>query len=168
MKQLELYERLDNDHAKLMKFLEDKGCHVHLFEQDGMVNAEVESWTDAGVDMIIALMPFNLHELEQYCDTFDIDEEIDISRQDETYRNMFSISQRLEDFTKWINNLKRDIKEFNGEKVVQSESKTTEELLEDWLNSSTAYLSTRTDYAKGYKAGIEQAKQIVSDLINNR
>lgn len=40
--------------------------------------------------------------------------------------------------------------------------------LQEWLNSSTAYLSTRSDYAKGYKDGIEQAKQIVNDIINYR
>ena len=35
-----------------------------------------------------------------------------------------------------------------------------------WLGSNTNYLSTRTDYAKGYKDGIEQAKVIVESIIN--
>lgn len=36
----------------------------------------------------------------------------------------------------------------------------------EWLGNSTSYLSTRTDYARGYKDGIEQAKMIVESIIN--
>ena len=35
-----------------------------------------------------------------------------------------------------------------------------------WLGNDTSYLSTRTDYAKGYKDGIEQAKEIIESIIN--
>lgn len=35
-----------------------------------------------------------------------------------------------------------------------------------WLGNDTSYLSTRTDYAKGYKDGIERAKEIVEEIIN--
>lgn len=35
-----------------------------------------------------------------------------------------------------------------------------------WLSNDTSYLSTRTDYARGYKSGIEQAKEIVKSIIN--
>lgn len=34
------------------------------------------------------------------------------------------------------------------------------------LDNDTSYLSTRTDYARGYKDGIEQAKMIVGSIIN--
>lgn len=36
----------------------------------------------------------------------------------------------------------------------------------EWLGNGTGYLSTRTDYARGYKDGIEQAKMIVESIIN--
>lgn len=36
----------------------------------------------------------------------------------------------------------------------------------EWLGNDTSYLSTRTDYARGYKDGIEQAKGIVESIIN--
>lgn len=36
----------------------------------------------------------------------------------------------------------------------------------EWLHNDTCYLSTRTDYARGYKDGIEQAKVIVESIIN--
>lgn len=35
-----------------------------------------------------------------------------------------------------------------------------------WLGNDTSYLSTRIDYARGYKDGIEQAKEIVESIIN--
>lgn len=36
----------------------------------------------------------------------------------------------------------------------------------EWLGNDTSYLSTRTDYARGYKDGIERAKEIVENIIN--
>lgn len=43
------------------------------------------------------------------------------------------------------------------------------EILQDiieWLGNDTCYLSVRTDYAKGYKDGIERAKEIIESIIN--
>lgn len=37
----------------------------------------------------------------------------------------------------------------------------------EWLHNDTSYLSTRTDYAKGYKKGIICAKEIVESIIKN-
>lgn len=37
----------------------------------------------------------------------------------------------------------------------------------EWLNNDTSYLSTRTDYAKGYKNGIICAKEIIESIIKN-
>lgn len=36
----------------------------------------------------------------------------------------------------------------------------------EWLGNDTSYLSTRTDYARGYKDGIKRAKEIVESIIN--
>lgn len=36
-----------------------------------------------------------------------------------------------------------------------------------WVNRSHAYLSERTDYARGYKAGIAQAKLIIEDILSD-
>lgn len=43
------------------------------------------------------------------------------------------------------------------------------EILQDiieWLGNSTSHLSTRTDYGRGYKDGIEIAKEIIESIIN--
>lgn len=45
------------------------------------------------------------------------------------------------------------------------EKEILQEIIE-WLGNDTSYLSTRTDYARGYKDGIEQAKMIVESIIN--
>ncbi len=37
----------------------------------------------------------------------------------------------------------------------------------DWAKSSHAYLSERTDYARGYKDGISRAKEIINEIINS-
>ena len=47
---------------------------------------------------------------------------------------------------------------------------TAEETLQkikNWAEGSHAYLSSRTDYARGYKDGISQAKDIILDIIEN-
>lgn len=46
------------------------------------------------------------------------------------------------------------------------EKEILKEIIE-WLNNDTSYLSTRTDYAKGYKNGIIYAKEIVESIIKN-
>lgn len=34
-----------------------------------------------------------------------------------------------------------------------------------WLGNGTSHLSTRTDYGRGYKEGLERAKEIVEEII---
>lgn len=41
-----------------------------------------------------------------------------------------------------------------------------EEQLRKWAEDFPAYLSSRTDYAKGYKDGIVRAKQAVLEMLN--
>ena len=48
----------------------------------------------------------------EYIDNFDIDEEIDIYREDKRYREAFTIRQSLQDFEnwiKWLNEIKKDL-----------------------------------------------------------
>ena len=40
------------------------------------------------------------------------------------------------------------------------------EQLREWAEDYPAYLSSRTDYAKGYKDGIVRAKQMVLEMLN--
>ena len=50
---------------KLQAFFEENDFMVHLFEQENMQCAELESWTNKGVNMIIQLMPFVEQSLDR-------------------------------------------------------------------------------------------------------
>mgnify|MGYP003403069171 CR=1 FL=1 len=91
---------------KLKEFFEQQGFNVHLSKQDKVQCAEVEKWTDGGVDMIIWLNPFTVEEFKGYINDFDVDEQIESHRQDPKYKNDFTISQGLKDFTDFHNHLK--------------------------------------------------------------
>ena len=67
---------------------------------------ELESWTDGGVDMFISIDKNSdnnlLEQLERFVENFDIDEEIDIHREDENYKRNFTIRESINDFENWV------------------------------------------------------------------
>jgi len=62
---------------QLQEFFEKQDFNVHLYEQDGAQRAEVETWTEGGVNMIFDLSPFTKESFIERVKDFDIDEEID-------------------------------------------------------------------------------------------
>jgi 5,10-methenyltetrahydromethanopterin hydrogenase len=97
---------------ELQSFFEAEGFNVHLFKQDNKQCAEIEKWTDGGVDMLIVLMPFSKNEFIEYVNDFDVDEQIDLHRQGEQYKNAFKISESVKDFTDFHNSLKDVVAKF--------------------------------------------------------
>jgi hypothetical protein len=95
---------------KLNEFFEEQGFQVHLTEQDNQQCAEVEMWTDGGVDMIIWLNPFTVKEFKSYVKDFDIDNEIDLLRNGDDYKKAFTIRESVKDITKYHNHLKKVVK----------------------------------------------------------
>ncbi len=91
---------------KLQEFFEKEDFQVHLLKEGKVQCAEVEKWTDGGVDMIIFLRPFNVEKFKEWVNDFDIDEEIDLHRQGQDYKNAFKISESVKDFTDFHNHLK--------------------------------------------------------------
>lgn len=91
--------------------------HFKVTEDRG--NYELESWTNCGVDMFIYIDKLSDESLEdqldQFVDSFDIDEVIDIHREDSNYRETFKIETSLEDFKDWINKVEEIIKELRQE-----------------------------------------------------
>jgi hypothetical protein len=69
---------------------------------------DLERWTDGGVDMFINIDTTKniIEEFEFYLDNFDIDEEIDLYRQDKSYKEVFTIRQSVEDFEGWVEFIK--------------------------------------------------------------
>jgi len=101
----------------LKKFFEEQGFNVHLFEQENQQCAEVEKWTDGGVDMIFALMPFTAEKFIERVNDFNIDEEIDLYRQDPSYKSNFTISESLKDFKNFHRDLKQVVKKLKKAKL---------------------------------------------------
>ena len=91
---------------KLQNFFEENGFKVFLTKENNVVCGEIEKWTGGGVDMIIWLNPFTIKEFLSYVDDFNVDEIIDLHRQDQKYKNCFTITQSVNDFTKFYNHLK--------------------------------------------------------------
>ena len=90
------------------KFIEVVEDHFNVHELE--TGVELEEWTDGGVNMFIDLSEDNnksyLQQFKEYIDNFDIDEEIEIHRQDEQYKNDFTIRESVEDFEsyhRWLN-----------------------------------------------------------------
>jgi hypothetical protein len=90
---------------ELLDFFENEGFNVDLFNQNEEEFAEIEKWTDGGVDMIITLSPFTIEKFEEYVNDFDIDEQIDFYRGQKDYRSHFTVSESLNDFTKFDQHL---------------------------------------------------------------
>ncbi len=101
----------------IIKTLESFGYKVSLYGSNGMNNGiEIETWTSGGVNMH-HLIQFDENfidiydvekinkQIEEIADSFSVDEEIDIHRQADDYRQFFSIKSSLEDFEEYEKNL---------------------------------------------------------------
>ena len=96
---------------------------------------ELESCTDGGVNMLIGIDKDSdydlLAQLEQFVENFDIDEEIDIQRQDAYYRRKFTIKESIRDFENWVDYIKECIsklEEYNNEDEEEVEYEPLETL----------------------------------------
>lgn len=105
----------------LRQFFENEGFEVDLFEQDDHSCAELEKWTDGGVDMIITLMPFTKNEFIDYVNDFDVDDLINTYRQDENYKINFTMAQSRKDFKKFHNDLKKTVKKMENKNFIMNQ-----------------------------------------------
>lgn len=107
-------------------FLDENNIGHSRYEEDGeCVGIEMEQWTNIGVDMIHLIdgrdrdmndPDWWKDELESIYEAFDVDEEIDINRQDEKYRRAFTYRQSVEDFEdydKWLKGIAEQAKAYN-------------------------------------------------------
>jgi len=108
---------------KIIDTIEDKGISIDNYEEDEKIcGYELNTYTDGGVNEIIfldfrdegenALDPKQfIEKFKTYINDFDIDERIDMYREDQNYKNNFSISESLIDFKDWKREMKELIKE---------------------------------------------------------
>ena len=102
------------------------GYSRYYKENGECVGIEMEQWTDGGVDMIHLIdgrdrdmndPDWWKDELEAISEAFDVDEEVDINRQDEKYRSAFTYRQSVEDFEnydKWLKGIAEQAKLYNN------------------------------------------------------
>ena len=109
-------------------FLNEKNIgYSRYYKENGeCVGIEIEQWTDGGVDMIHLIdgrdrdmndPDWWKDELEAISEAFDVDEEVDINRQDEKYRSAFTYRQSVEDFEeydKWLKGIAEQAKSYNN------------------------------------------------------
>jgi hypothetical protein len=114
-----VFENYGKDY--LQKFFEDEGFNVDIFEQDNQRCAEIEKWTDGGVDMIITLMPFTKNEFIDYVNDFDVDDLINTHRQDENYKRNFTMAQSRKDFKKFHKDLKKTVKKMESKNFIMNQ-----------------------------------------------
>ena len=96
---------------------------VELFNiNESAYGLELESCTDGGVNMLIGIDKNSdnnlLEQLERFVENFDIDEEIDIHREDENYKRNFTIRESINDFENWVDYIEECIsklEEYNNE-----------------------------------------------------
>ena len=93
------------EYKKNVEYLQENGCNYLGFAWDDKeTSAEIESFTNAGGDMIIVLEHLCKSHLQQYIDDFDINEEVvmwwrDGKRDDVPFSN---IKEHYEDLEAWL------------------------------------------------------------------
>ena len=101
---------------------------------EGTNEIELESWTDGGVDMFITIdkNSYNtlLEQLKEFVENFDIDEEIEIHREDENYKRNFTIRESINDFEKWVDYIRDCISKLEEEYNNEDEEEVEYEPLE--------------------------------------
>lgn len=96
----------------IAKCFDDCGLCVDVYEENGKeCGIEIEGWTPGGVNMIHfldfrqdgnILDPWDITDkVNGLYINFDIDEEIDVHRQDKQYRDAFTHKASVADFEEW-------------------------------------------------------------------
>ena len=136
---------LDN----IIKTIESFNYSVNLIHENGMISGmELETWTNGGVNMVHTCFFYDdfqdlydknkvQKQFQEIVNNFSIDEEVDFHRQDENYKEMFTIKQSLKDFTEYQKRLEDLAKNFTAKyeellykKIINDElGKEGEELL---------------------------------------
>lgn len=93
----------------------------HFGIYDDTETIELETWTRGGVDMLIDLdktaQENFVEQLENYCENFDIDSEIDLMRENKEYRNHFTIRESVDDYEEYIKSIQDIVEELKGAKT---------------------------------------------------
>ena len=108
----------------IISALEEKNISVYHYKEDGkLCGYELNTYTDLGVNQIVFLdfrdTEKNPKNAQDFIDVFtervesiDVDNEIELNRQNADYKKTFTIRQSLVDFEDWKANLLKLSNEF--------------------------------------------------------
>ena len=131
---------------------------------------ELESWTNGGINMLISIDKNSdnnlLEQLERFVENFDIDEEIDIHREDENYKRNFTIRESINDFENWVDYIEECIsklEEYNNENEEEMDYEPLETLkgvgVKDTENGIEIMLM-------GMASGLLQKYEVIMNIKN--
>ena len=151
---------------------------VELFNiNESAYELELESWTDGGVDMFISIDKNSdnnlLEQLERFVENFDIDEEIDIHREDENYKRKFTIRESINDFENWVDYIEECIsklEEYNN-KLEEYNNEDEEEMNYEPLETLVGVGVKDTENGieimlMGMASGLLQKYEIIMNIKN--
>lgn len=102
---------------RLFNKIKNAGISIYEYKENNkLCGYELNTYTKGGVNQIVFIdfrdtdkKPNNPNDFKdlffEIIKSIDIDEEVEINRQNKTYRNDFTISESLQDFTDWKNQL---------------------------------------------------------------
>lgn len=102
---------------KIFDRLENSNIQIHEYKEGKkLCGYELNTYTDGGVNQIVFIdfrdtgkKPKNANDFKELflerVNSIDIDEEIELNRQDKAYRQAFTITVAVKDFSDWKNNL---------------------------------------------------------------
>lgn len=138
---------------------------------EGTNEIELESWTDGGVDMFITIdkNSYNtlLEQLKEFVENFDIDEEIEIYRQDTDYRRNFTIRESINDFENWVDYIRDCISKLEEEYNNEDEEEMDYEPLETLVGVGVKDTENGIEIMlMGMTSGLLQKYEIIMDIKN--
>ena len=111
---------------QVIYIIEAKGITFYNYVEDGkLCGYELNTYTSCGVNQIIFLdfrdeekdaenVNDLIKQLNYYVNNIDIDEEIELNRQNQNYRENFTFRQSLDDFENWKMELEEIVEELKN------------------------------------------------------
>lgn len=126
-------------------------------------DVELETWTDGGVNMfaIFDTLYFEQdwkEEFIKYVDNFDIDEEIELHRENEGYCNNFTIEESVEDFKEYKKWLCMLCDLINNKTIQGSDESTLEAKYEPFFKTCVLTFN-KTNYTRDEVQGWDDQKK---------
>ena len=111
---------------QVIDIIEAKGITFYNYVEDGkLCGYELDTYTSCGVNQIIFLdfrdeekdaenVNDFIEQLNYYVKNIDVEEEIELNRQNQDYRENFTFSRSLDDFEKWKTELEEIVEDLKN------------------------------------------------------